>query len=426
MKLTIHRGSKEIGGSCVEVEIQGQRLLLDLGLPLDAEGDPRQFLPKVSGLDGRDPSLLGILISHPHQDHFGLLAQIPADIPIGMGFAAHRILTAAAPFMKDSPPPPPLTWGFQNRKPVQIGPFTITPYLVDHSAYDSYALLVEADGKKVFYSGDFRAHGRKNCFEKLLQNPPKDIDVLFLEGTCIGRIKDGEVSPTEKEMEAEFVQAFTDTKGLALVQCSAQNIDRIVSIFRACKRTGRTLVIDLYAAAVLEATGNRNLPQSDWDGMALFLPESQRRKVKNNGWFDLLKYHSKDRVLIMNAPGKKPWRGGLIQENPEKYTLLFRSLHIDDLDAGNCLNGASYIYSQWDGYWERDSFKSVRNWLDRHGIPKTEIHTSGHASPADLQKFVTALNPQKVVPVHSFDPERYKELFENVEIHKDGESWTVE
>jgi len=425
MNLTIHRGSKEIGGSCVEVESQGQRLLLDLGLPLDAEGDPRQFLPKVSGLDGRDPSLLGILISHPHQDHFGLLAQIPADIPIGMGFAAHRILTAAAPFMKDSPPPPRLTWGFQNRKPVQIGPFTITPHLVDHSAYDSYALLVEADEKKVFYSGDFRAHGRKSfLFEEMLRNPLNGIDVLFLEGTCIGRIKDGESFPTEKDVEAKFKETLSATEGLALVHCSAQNIDRIVSICRACKQTGRTLVIDLYASAVLEATGNLKLPQSSWDGVALFMPKSQRIKVKNNRWFGLLRRHSKNRIFIMGHPKKKQWPKDLIQKNPEKYVLLFRPLHIGDLEQGNCLAGASYIYSQWEGYRERKDFDEVNAFLKRHGIKDHHIHTSGHASPADLQNFVTALKPKKVVPIHSFEPERYKELFENVEIHKDGESWT--
>ncbi len=37
MRVCIHRGSKQIGGSCVEVESHGQRLLIDLGLPLDAE-----------------------------------------------------------------------------------------------------------------------------------------------------------------------------------------------------------------------------------------------------------------------------------------------------------------------------------------------------------------------------------------------------
>ena len=42
--------------------------------------------------------------------------------------------------------------------PLRLGPFTVTPYLVDHSAFDSYAVLVEVAGRRLFYSGDVRAH----------------------------------------------------------------------------------------------------------------------------------------------------------------------------------------------------------------------------------------------------------------------------
>ncbi|MCC7300157.1 MAG: MBL fold metallo-hydrolase [Verrucomicrobia bacterium] len=415
MNLVIHRGSNQIGGSCVEVESQGNRLLIDLGLPLDAEGDPRQFLPAVSGLDGKDSSLLGILISHPHQDHFGLLAQISPDVKIGMGAAARRILTAAAPFIRDRLPPPVSGWSFEHEKSLQIGPFTVTPYLVDHSAYDSYALLIEADGKRVFYSGDFRAHGRKSrLFESIIKNPPKEIDVLLLEGSSIGRLNNGETFPTEQEMETDLVKAFAATKGLALVHASAQNIDRLVSIFRACKQTGRTMVIDLYAAAVLEATGNLKLPQSSWDGVALFLPKSQRVKVKKAGWFDLLEQHSSRRIYMRQ-----------IQKEPGKYVLLFRPLHLSELESSACLVDASYIYSQWEGYWGKDDFDEVKSLLARHQIAEHHIHTSGHASPADLQKFAEALKPDKVVPIHSFMPGKYADLFPNVEIHVDGERWKV-
>jgi ribonuclease J len=416
MRLVIHRGSNQIGGSCVEVESQGRRLLIDLGLPLDAEGDPRQFLPAVSGLDGKDSSLLGILISHPHQDHFGLLSQISSDVKIGMGAAARRILTAAAPFIRDRLPPPVFGWNFEHEKPLQIGPFTVTPYLVDHSAYDSYALLIEADGTRVFYSGDFRAHGRKSrLFDAVIKNPPKKIDALLLEGSSIGRLKDGESFPTEQEMETEFIKAFAATKGLALVHASAQNIDRLVSIYRASKQTGRTMVIDLYAAAVLESTGNLKLPQSSWDGVALFLPKSQRVKVKKAGWFDQLRQHSSRRIYMRQ-----------IQKNPGEYVLLFRPLHIGDLESSDSLAGASYVYSQWEGYWEKKDFDAVKALLSRHNIREHHIHTSGHASPADLQKFAQALNPRQTVPIHSFMPEKYKDLFPSVEIHVDGERWEVE
>ncbi|MBN2340880.1 MAG: MBL fold metallo-hydrolase [Deltaproteobacteria bacterium] len=415
MRVCIHRGSKQIGGSCVEVESCGQRLLIDFGLPLDAEENDRQYLPKIAGLDGSDPSLLGVLISHPHLDHFGLLAHISSKIPVGMGAAARRILEVAVPFLPGNWPTLTQGWNYKSEQSFNIGTFHITPFLVDHSAYDAYALQIENGGKSIFYSGDFRAHGRKAAlFERLIANPPPNIDALLLEGSSIGRIEDDHKFPEESDVEAELVKAFSATEGLVLVHTSAQNIDRIVSIMRASKRTDRKLVIDLYAAAILEATSNRNIPQSDWPDVALFVPQAQRVQIKKNAWFALLKHHATNRIYIEH-----------FQEAPKKSTLFFRPLHRFDLERGKCLTGAAYIYSQWEGYWEQGAYNMVKDWLERHAIPRHSIHTSGHASLVDLKKLVAAINPRKVVPIHTFMPERYPELFPNVEAHDDGEWWEV-
>ena len=50
---------------------------------------------------------------------------------------------------------------------------------------------------------------------------------------------------------------------MVLTAYSAQNIDRLVTLFRAAKRTGRTLVLDLYAATIAVATGRDTIPQTD-------------------------------------------------------------------------------------------------------------------------------------------------------------------
>jgi len=415
MQTCIHRGSRQIGGSCVEIESCGQRLLIDFGLPLDAEKDTAQYLPKIKGLDGSDPSLLGILISHPHLDHFGLLAHVSPKVAIGMGAAARRILQAAAPFMPVKWSIPTEGWEYRSGELLRIGLFSVTPFLVDHSAYDAYALLIESRGKRIFYSGDFRSHGRKSkLFDRLLSNPPQNVDVLLMEGTSLGRVSDSTHFPTENDIEEQLVQVFRATEGMALVHTSGQNIDRVVTIFKASKRTGRRLIIDLYTAAILEATENINLPQSSWPEIALYVPQSQRVQVKERAWFDLLKRHSANRIFIEN-----------LQETPNRSTLLFRPLHRPDLEKGQCLSGAIYVYSQWKGYWEQGSYSMVKTWLDRHDIPKIDIHTSGHASPEALKNLVSAVKPKSVVPIHSFFPEQYPELFPNVNPHEDGEWWEV-
>jgi ribonuclease J len=96
-----------------------------------------------------------------------------------------------------------------------------------------------------------------------------------------------------------------------------------------------------------------------------------------------------------------------------------------DLEKAELLKDAVYVYSQWEGYWEKDSYSYLKKWLAKHNIPKVSIHTSGHASIDDLRRFAEALTPSKIVPIHTFMPEKYSEIFSNVEIHADGEYWEV-
>ena len=73
MELCIHKGAKENCGACLEIEHEGNRVLFDLGLPLDADFEDTP-LPSVNGLDKDSPDLLGLVISHAHLDHYGLAA----------------------------------------------------------------------------------------------------------------------------------------------------------------------------------------------------------------------------------------------------------------------------------------------------------------------------------------------------------------
>ena len=106
---------------------------------------------------------------------------IRPEVPVHIGRDAHNILKAASVWVPNGHAFAAPCF-IAPREPVEIGPLRVTPYLVDHSAFDAYALLVEACGKRVFYSGDFRVHGRKRkLFEAMVANPPGDIDILLME-----------------------------------------------------------------------------------------------------------------------------------------------------------------------------------------------------------------------------------------------------
>ena len=417
MKIRIHRGTKEIGGTCIEIEAQGLRIALDVGLPLDAPADAgahEDLLPQVPGFREPDASLLGVLISHPHMDHYGLARYIRPEVPVYIGESAHNVMKAASAYVPNGSAftDPHFV---ANRTPVEIGPFRVTPYLVDHSAFDAYSLLVEADGKRVFYSGDFRGHGRKKkLFEAMVARPPSDIDVLLMEGTTIGRTGSDEGFATEDDLEMEFAQAFKETKGLHFVWTSSQNIDRLVTIFRAAKRTGRVLLVDLYTAVVLEATGRDSIPQSSWDEVRLYTPQRQRVTIVEKGLFPDLGRHKANRVFPEDLP-----------DLASRAVMLFRPMMMRDRGVNAALAGAALTYSMWEGYLKQEGSLRVLKWLEEHGIARQTIHTSGHASVADLKRFAGAFSPRTLVPIHSFETGRFGEFFEDVVQKEDGEWWAV-
>jgi len=418
LRLRILRGARQIGGSCVEIEAQGARLVVDLGLPLDAPDgvDPSTLLPEVSGLRQPDTSLLGVLLSHGHHDHWGLLPASGDHVPVWMGEATHRIMTAAAGWVPGVVLPRDVRH-ISNRKTFVLGPFEITPYLTDHSAYDAYSFLIKGDGRSVLYTGDLRAHGRKaKLFEAFVARPPMGVDVMLMEGSTIGRSGAEAGLPTETDIEAELTEVFGAARGMVLLAASAQNIDRMVTVFRACRRTRRTFLVDLYAAEVLRATANPNVPVvgPEWPEMALFTPRRQQRQVKRKRAFVALHQNAHRRVFPEDLAALAP-----------RAVMLFRRFMLEDLEAAGCLDGATAIWSQWAGYLTQPENLELRERLTRLGIPIRVIHTSGHASVPDLKRLANAVAPKALVPIHTFRPEDYTRLFDNVVQRGDGEWWAI-
>ena len=146
--------------------------------------------------------------------------------------------------------------------------------------------------------------------------------------------------------------------------------------------------------------------------MRLYIPQRQREHIKDKKLFGDLDRHKANRIFPEQLPGLK-----------DRAVMFLRPFMIHDRGVGSVLDGAGFTYSMWKGYLKGKTARRVLTWLEEYGIPWQTIHTSGHASPADLQRFAAALAPRTLVPIHSFETGRFAEFFDNVVQKEDGEWW---
>lgn len=414
MTITINKGTEEIGGSCVELSTNNTTIFLDYGTPLKEDSKQKII----------DKPIDAILISHPHQDHFGEIVNIDNAIPVYCGKLSLELMNATKIF----------TGGkllennfniFEAWKSFKIGDFKITPYLVDHSAIDSYAFLIEANEKKVLYSGDFRDNGRKSkLFDKMIKDKNlKNVDVLLMEGTMLQRNNDE--FPTEQSVEEKIFETISQENQLTFMIGSSQNIDSLVSAYRACKKAEKIFVVDIYTAWILEKVKlvSSNIPNIFWEDVKVIRNYGGRyyQNIKENeDYFKDFKYKifKKENVIDLNT----------IKENPSKYFLKVSAYHILGFIKSLDLENANIIYSQWLGYLDEEfsdvktvsMFKELKksyNWI--------YAHTSGHADLAALKKFASSLTPKRLIPIHTEHKEEFTEHFDNVDIMMDAESYDL-
>lgn len=140
----------------------------------------------------------------------------------------------------------------RNDEPIIVEDLKVTPFSCDHSAFDSYMLLIECDDKKVLYTGDFRANGRGE-FEVLLKQLPK-VEAVIIEGTTLSREYTNR-NIEEEKLEEIGVDFLEKHNGPCFIYCSSTNIDRLITARNIAKRTGRVFLEDIYTAQIAARSG---------------------------------------------------------------------------------------------------------------------------------------------------------------------------
>lgn len=255
MQYVIHRGRDEIGGVCIEVSAaDGTRALLDLGMPLyDANradypfGTPQRptaellaagvlcDIPGLYGADPTSPRYAAVIVTHSHLDHYGLAHHAHPAIPVYASRGTLAIFEVSAIFFPHAALPADVRV-LPDGESLRFGALTVSGIPVDHSAPDARALLVEADGRRLVYSGDLRAHGRTGFrFKKLLADPRLGgADWLLLEGTTLGAGGGSHGLRSEHEVEEELVALAAGQSDKAVVVVASARTS-----IASCRATGR-------------------------------------------------------------------------------------------------------------------------------------------------------------------------------------------
>lgn len=324
MKVRLHRNQATIGGNIIEITSNNSRLLLDIGLDLVSENN--QSLPEIPGLfdcAGFD----AVIVTHYHSDHIGLAYNIHPSIPLYMGEMSFKTLKASDQYLRRTTLNP--TGFLRHKQSFKVKDIAITPFLCDHSAYDSFMILCESEDESILYTGDFRGHGRKP-YEWLINELPRKVDVLICEGTTLSR--NAKEFQTESQLEEECVELFKQHSGPIFVLQSSMNIDRLVTMYRTAKRTNRIFLQDLYLASITTAIGG-SIPNPSFNDVYVFRTTYER--------------HTQHLTY--------PRRIGIKGISKQYFVMCVRTSmlrYLKSLSKQMPFQDGLLIYSLWEGYKE--------------------------------------------------------------------------
>ena len=377
MKIRIHRGTHQIGGMAAEISTDKTRIIIDMGDELSLDPDFKSAQLDIPGVTDNNGSCDAVLFTHYHGDHIGQMERIRKDIPMYSGPLAKDIMLLSAKHSKNTSDELISRMNsiqtFEPGIAFMVGDIQITPFSVDHSACDSYMFLIEADGKKLLYTGDFRTHGfRGKAVPKIMDKLVRKVDALVIEGTTLSR---SDTEPMTEHDLQQKVKKYIDSYKYVFVLCASTNLERICALSKAVP-TGKYFLCDSYQYQLLESV------EKHWGKYSEFY-----QNIKKTIYSEKILDRFIDRGFVMAVRDNNRFRE-IIQKFDPKQSII--------------------LYSMWDGYRTKPD-STIPSFLELAG--KWEpLHTSGHASHSDLQMVIEKTAPEKIIPIHTDDPDMLKNL----------------
>ncbi len=222
---------------------------------------------------------------------------------------------------------------------------------------------------------------------------------------------------TETNLEDSIVERMKETCSPLLFQCSSQNIDRLVSFYKAALRLKRLFIVDIYTANVLyelrQLGNNLPFPSPEYSNIKVFFPRRLTRKIFDEIGEEYARRFSKFYISREQ-----------IKEEQSRIVMACRPSMRSDIERCGLHDGV-FLYSLWNGYRSSSYQQYFEKSLKDVGFSLETSHTSGHASVVDIKRVINGLDPQKLIPIHTMHPGAFSEFSDKTELKNDGLAFEV-
>ena len=392
-------GLGEVGMNMWALEWEKKVLVVDAGLMFPQEDmlGIDLVLPDISYLLARDRDVLGIVLSHGHEDHIGGLPyalkklRVPVygtRLTLGLvepKLKEHRILREAD--LRE----------IRVGDAVQLGPFRVETVAVCHSIPDAVALAIETPVGRVVYTSDFKLDdappdGHPTDMARFRQLGDEGVLLLLSDSTNSERLGR---SGSERDLHAPFERIFGEAPGRIVVANFASNIHRIQHLVRMAAQFGRRV-------AVVGRSLETNFKTSRELGF-LQVPEGLTIPL------DHIDRIPPSKLLLLTAGSQGEPMSALARFAAQRHPLV------------NVLKGDWVVISARPIPGNERMVHQTVNNLYRHGArvfysEVGHVHVTGHAQRDELREMLDAVRPRFFIPVHG----EYRQLLLHSEIARES------
>uniref|UniRef100_UPI0035CA9D4D ribonuclease J n=1 Tax=uncultured Sphingomonas sp. TaxID=158754 RepID=UPI0035CA9D4D len=374
-------GSGEIGMNVNLYGCEGKWLMVDCGITF---ADPQYpgidvILPDLQFIEERRDDLVGIVLTHGHEDHIGALPYLAEDLGVPLYATPFTAGLIRGKLEEEGNASRVKLRVIQPNAPFDLGPFGVTFVPMSHSIPEASALLIDTPYGRIFHTGDWKLDaapviGHPSTPAELAAIGGDGILALVCDST---NVFNNEASGSESDVLSGLMDVIGKAKGRVMVTSFASNAARLHTLGKVAIETGRSLCVQGRSLdrilKVARATGYlKDFPETIDAEAAMRLP--------------------RDKVLVIATGGQGEERAALARVANGQHPI-------------SLVQGDTVVFSSKQIPGNEVAIGRIQNQLAAKGVimitdRQAHVHVSGHPGRPELLQMYRWMKPQILMPVH--------------------------